>query len=61
MAALGLQERGVEQAFLLSDGTWADRKLALEMLGDYRPRGEKPDEDERKREEEWLKELREAA
>ena len=39
-----------------------DRKLALEMLGDYRPRGDKaPDEDERERQEQWLRELTEAA
>lgn len=31
LATLGLHEREVEQAFLLSDGTWADRKRALEI------------------------------
>lgn len=38
-----------------------DRKLALEMMGDYRPRGDAPGEKEREQMDGWLKELREAA
>ena len=40
-----------------------DRRLALEMLGDYRPKGDDPDERQREleRQNEWLKELREGA
>lgn len=38
-----------------------DRKLALEMLGDYRPTGGKPEEKEREQMDKWLQELKEAA
>lgn len=38
-----------------------DRKLALELLGDYRPSGSAPAEKEKEQMNGWLKDLREAA
>lgn len=38
-----------------------DRKLALELLGDYRPAGAKTEEKEQERMTDWLAELRRAA